>query len=317
MPKRIPGTENFDIKPGFEKRYRALCCGDYEQFMEYSLSFMTRCIRINTLKISIEEGKRRLEAKGWQLKQIPWCKEGFWIEHDTGRRDIGNTDEHALGYIYVQEAASMLPPIALNPQPGETILDMCASPGSKSSQIAAMMKNEGVLVCNDYKGLRAKPLGLNMQRVGATNSIVTLMGGQRMDGNVFDKILVDAPCSGTGTIRKSLKTIRMWNENVVRRLSITQKQLLEQAFSILRPGGELVYSTCTLEPEEDEAVVSYLLDKYPNAKTLPIDIEIKRRDVLTEFEGKKYNPGVRNAMKIWPQDNDTEGFFVCRIRKDE
>lgn len=316
MPRRIPGTEHFDIKPGFEKRYRCLC-NDYENFMEYSLSFMRRCVRVNTLKISIDECKKRLNEKGWGLVQIPWCKEGFWIEHDEGRRDIGNTEEHALGYIYVQEAASMLPPIALDPKPGELVLDMCASPGSKSSQMAAMMEGTGLLVCNDYKGLRVMPLAINLQRIGTTNAIVTIMGGQRIKNLLFDKILVDAPCSGTGTIRKSLKTLRMWNENVVKRLASTQKQLIEQAFSLLKPGGVMVYSTCTLEPEEDEGIVSFLLEKYENAKTLPINIDIKRRETMTEFDGKIFHEGVKNALKIWPQDNDTEGFFVCLIQKTQ
>ncbi len=316
MPRIIPGTEDFDIKPGFEKRYRFLCKDNYDEFMKYSLSFVRRSIRVNTLKKTVPEVKKSLEEKGWKLTQIPWCPEGFWIEHDTGRRDIGNTDEHVLGYIYVQEAASMLPPMALMPQPGEKILDMCASPGSKSSQMAAMMRNEGILVSNDYKGLRAKPLGINMQRIGATNAIVTLMDGQRIKENDFDRILVDAPCSGTGTIRTSLKTIRIWNENVVKRISATQKQLIETAFNLLKTGGVMVYSTCSLEPEEDEAIVSFLLEKYPNAKTVPIEMEIKRGELVMEFEGKKYHEGVRNAMRIWPQDNDTEGFFVCKIIKE-
>lgn len=315
MPNKIPGTDDINIKPGFEKRYKALLGKDYDKFLEYSLSFMRRCVRVNTLKINISEVKKSLDKKGWKLTKIPWCKEGFYIEHIKGRRDIGNTQEHVLGYIYVQEAASMIPPIVLYPKPGEVVLDMCASPGSKSSQIAAMMKNKGILVCNDYKGMRIKPLGLNLQRVGATNTLISLMDGKNIKGIEFEKILVDAPCSGTGTIRKSLKTLRIWNENMIKRLSITQKNLIENAFNLLKPGGVMVYSTCTLEPHEDEGVVSFLLDKYENAKTMPINIEIKHRTPILEFEGKKYNPGVKNALRIWPQDNDTEGFFVAKIKK--
>lgn len=317
MTTRIIGSEEVEIKPGFEKRYMALCGDDYGKFIDYSLSFIKRSLRVNTLKIDIDTCKKRLEEKGWILEPIPWCKEGFWLSHTTGRRDIGNTEEHALGYIYIQEAASMLPPIALNPKPGDIVLDMCASPGSKSSQMAAMMNNEGVLVCNDYNGIRAKPLGINMQRIGATNVIVTLIGGQRIKGQRFDKVLVDAPCSGTGTIRTSLKTLRIWNEKSIKHLSTPQKQLLETGFNLLKSGGTLVYSTCSLEPEEDEGVVSFLLEKYPNAKTLPIDIEIKKGKVVTEFEGKTYNEGVKNSLRVWPQDNDTEGFFVCKIMKTE
>ena len=134
-------------------------------------------------------------------------------------------------------------------------------------------------------------------------------------GVEFDKILIDAPCSGTGTIRKSLKTLRIWNENMIKRLAITQKKLIENAFSLLKPGGAMVYSTCTLEPQENEGVVSFLLDKHCNVKTVPIKIRIKKREPITRFEGTEYNPGVKNALRIWPQDNDTEGFFVCKIIK--
>ncbi len=309
-------VDKVKIKPGFEKRYRCLCGDDYDNFIKYSLAFIKRSLRVNTLKITVEEAKMRLNDKGWRLEQIPWCKEGFWIEHDTGRRDIGNTTEHALGYIYVQEAASMIPPMVLEPKPGDTVLDMCASPGSKSSQIAAMMKNTGILVCNDYKGDRAKPLGINLQRVGATNSIVTMSNGQRIKGREFDKILVDAPCSGTGTIRTSLKTLLIWNERSITNLSVPQKQLLDKAFNLLKQGGVLVYSTCSLEPEENEGIVSYLLEKYPNAKTLPITLDIKRGETVTEFEDKTYHEGVKNTLRIWPQDNNTEGFFVAKIQKN-
>ena len=209
------------------------------------------------MKISAKELKKKIE-KNWELKQIPWCKEGFWIKNKhSERRDIGNMIEHSLGYFYVQEAASMIPPIVLEPKPGEIVLDMCASPGSKSSQIAAMMENKGILIANDYKGIRLNPLGINIQKSGLTNCIITLMMGQWFKNIKFDKILVDAPCSGTGTIRKSFKTLRIWNPNMIRRLAGTQKQLTENAFNNLKENGILVYSTCSLEPEENEGVVDF------------------------------------------------------------
>jgi 16S rRNA C967 or C1407 C5-methylase (RsmB/RsmF family) len=157
------------------------------------------------------------------LAQIPWCKEGFWIEHEKGRLDVGNTIEHNLGYYYVQESASMIPPIVLDPKPGEKVLDLCASPGSKASQIAQYMDNKGVLVANDVSGMRLAALGINLQRLGILNCVITQMKGERLKGIEFDKILVDAPCSGTGTIRKSIKTIRMWNPNTIKNIAGQQK----------------------------------------------------------------------------------------------
>ena len=306
--------ESVEFKQKFIERYSKLT--DFEEFKKYSLEFLRRSVRVNTLKISIDECKKRLEEKGWNLKQIPWCNEGYWVEHKEGRRDIGNNIEHALGYIYVQEAASMIPPVVLDPKPNEIILDMCAAPGSKSSQIAQYMENEGILVANDYKGIRIAPLGINLQMCGVRNAIITLMEGRWFKDIKFDRILVDAPCSGTGTIRKSFKTLRIWNPDVVRRLAGQQRQLIETAFNILEEEGILVYSTCSCEPEEDEGIIDYLVDKYDNAKIEKINLEgLKRSKAILEFEGNEYSKEIQNCLRIWPQDNDTEGFFVAKIRK--
>jgi len=304
-----------EFKPKFIERYSKLT--DWEEFKQCSLSFLNRSIRVNTLKIPINELRKKLE-KDWNLEQVPWCKEGLWIEHaKKERRDIGNLIEHSLGYFYTQEAASMIPPVVLEPKPHEIVLDIAASPGSKTTQIAQYMENKGILIANDYTIERMKPLSINLQRCGVSNAIITLMEGQwfKKSGIEFDKILVDAPCSGTGTIRKSLKTIYIWNPDMIRRLSITQKQLIETGFNLLKENGILVYSTCSLEPEENEEVVDFLLKKYENAKLEEIKLNIKKTPAILEFEDKKYSDELNKCLRIWPQDNDTEGFFVAKLRK--
>ncbi|MGM5482549.1 MAG: NOL1/NOP2/sun family putative RNA methylase [Nanobdellota archaeon] len=310
--------ENMQYKEKFRNRYEKLT--HWDKFWEFSMKFLSRSIRVNTLKISVSDLKRRIQDD-WHLEPVKWCPEGFFIDHkgkgDDYRRDVGNLIEHSLGYIFIQEASSMIPPRVLKPKPGEFILDMCASPGSKTTQIAQYMKNEGLLLSNDYKSQRNKALGLNVQRMGVLNALMTLKDGKYFRDFQFDRILVDAPCSGTGTIRKSPKTLKIWNPNMVKRLAITQKDLIENAFNNLKPGGTLVYSTCSLEPEEDEGVISHLLDKYPKAVTEKIELDINRSEPVMEFEGKILNEGVKNCLRIWPQDNDTDGFFVCRIRKEE
>ena len=313
MPTQIPDSEKIEFKEPFIERYSKLT--DFEEFKKYSLSFLRRSIRVNTIKILVSELKKRLE-KNWALEQIPWCREGFYIEHiKKERRDIGNLIEHSLGYFYAQEAASMIPPIVLEPEGNDIVLDMAASPGSKTTQIAALMNNKGILVANDINSARMKPLSLNVQRCGITNCIVTMMYGQRFRGFEFDRILLDAPCSGTGTIRKSLKTLRIWNPLMVQRLSHTQKNLIDTAFSNLKPGGTLVYSTCSNEPEENEAVIDFLISKYDNAKVEDIRINgLNRSKPILEFENNNYNEEIRKCLRIWPQDNDTEGFFVAKIR---
>jgi len=309
----IPHAQQHEFKKGFIERYSQLT--DWEKFRKYNLSFLRRSIRVNTLLSSVKDVKKSIEDKGWKLIPIPWCKEGFWISHPE-RRDVGNLLEHHLGKIYVQEAASMIPPLVLQPKPGDIILDLCAAPGSKTTQMAVMMKNEGLIVANDYKGQRLQSLGINLQRSCLTNVLVTLMHGKRFHNFQFDKILVDAPCSGTGTIRKSLKTIRIWNPRSITKLARQQKQLLENAFKNLKPGGELVYSTCSVEPEENEGVVSYLLNEFEDSETVKVELPgLKLGKPIMKFNGEEYHQGVKYSLRIWPQDNDTEGFFVCKIKK--
>ena len=292
-------------KQKFVERYSGLT--DMDKFIEASLKPLRKTIRVNTLKTTVNEMKNR-----FKLEQIPWCKEGFYIDGTS----IGNTIEHFLGYIYLQGAASMIPALALDPKPEEKVLDMCAAPGSKTSQIAAMMKNRGVIIANDHKLDRIKPLTLNLQRCGVLNAIVTQMEGYWFEGMNFDKVLVDAPCSGVGTIRKSYKSLQMWNPNLVKQMCGIQKRLLITAAELVNPGGNVVYSTCTLEPQENEEVISWLLDKKPDMKVKKIDLPLKRGKPVEEFEGKTYNSEVRKCLRLWPQDNDTEGFFVAKLVKE-
>ncbi|MCA9477961.1 MAG: RsmB/NOP family class I SAM-dependent RNA methyltransferase [Nanoarchaeota archaeon] len=337
--ERIVSADKIEIKPVFEDRYKKILGDRYAEFMEFSMSYLRKCVRVNTLKISIPDLKARLEKKGWVLEQVPWCKEGFFVQghEEMDRFDIGNLPEHALGYFYVQEAASMLPPTVLFSDIKENdadyfkelkVLDLCAAPGSKTTQIAQYMKNEGVLIANDVDISRLRPLTMNLQRIGVKNMLITLNAFQYSKNNgkprnpfgeekeFFDRILVDAPCSGTGTIRRSFKALTMYSPGLIRRLVATQKTLIKHAFNMLKPGGTMVYSTCTQEPAENEAIVSFLLNQFDNAEILPIDLDIKRTPAITEFEDLDIRPETKDCLRIYPQDNDTEGFFVCKIRKN-
>ena len=308
--------DEIEFKPAFIERYSKLT--DWETFKKYSLSFLRRSLRVNTLKISIEEVKERLEKKNWILTPVPWCKEGFFVEHKEGRRDTGNTVEHQLGYFYIQEAASMIPPIVLNPRPSDLVLDVASSPGSKTSQMAQMMKNEGLIIANDASSIRMMPLCSNLTRLGILNTITTVKVGQQFSKyhETFDKILLDAPCSGTGTIRKSVKTIRMWNPRVLKGITNVQKELIKSSFKALKKGGTLVYSTCSLEPEENEGIISWFLEQEKDVEVESFSLPgLKQGKAITEFEGEVYNSEVKKTCRLWPQDNDTEGFFIAKLRK--
>jgi 16S rRNA C967 or C1407 C5-methylase (RsmB/RsmF family) len=173
------------------------------------------------------------------------------------------------------------------------------------------------LIANDVQADRLKPLGVNLQKLGVSCAVMTKMDGSAFGrkGIMFDKILVDAPCSGTGTIRKSLKTLQMWNPHLVKKLSKVQYNLASNAFKVLKPGGTMVYSTCTLEPEENEAVVTRLLRTFDDAELLDIELDIKRSPAVVQFDGLEIDAECAKCLRIYPQDNDSEGFFVAKIRK--
>jgi NOL1/NOP2/sun family putative RNA methylase len=271
------------------------------------------------LDISAKEILSRLKEYGWEIERIPFYKYGFWVKGE--RRDIGNIIEFQLGYYYPQEAASMIPVIALDPKKDDLVLDLAAAPGSKTTQIAMHMENEGLIIANDASIDRIKALGENLQRQGILNTIVTMMDGRKINklNLKFDKILLDAPCSGTGAIRKSYKTVQMFNEDTINRLSRLQKQLILSAFDLLKDNGTLIYSTCSIEPFENEFVIDYLLKKRENAKIEKINIpNLKRSEIISEYKGFKleHEEEIKKTIRIWPWDNDTEGFYIAKIRKE-
>ena len=297
-----------EFKEKFLQKYSSLT--NIDKFVEFSLKDLCKSIRVNTLKISVKELKERM--KDYELRQVPWCKEGFFIK--GMRTDLGNLKEHQLGFFYIQETASMIPPVVLNPRKGDVVFDACASPGSKTTQMASMMCNKGIIVANDVKDDRIRALSTNLQRCGVSNTVLTKSWAESVTTN-FDKILLDAPCSGTGTIRKSLKTIRIWNPNMYRKLAGVQKGLITHCFDILNENGTMIYSTCSISPEENEEVVDVLLQKYDNAKLEKINLDIKKSSVVLESNGKILSNEIKKCLRIWPQDNDTSGFFVAKIKK--
>ncbi len=311
----------FKPKPLFVERMKKLI-PDWERFFELSYTPTPDSIRCNTLKISPENLKKRLENYGWKIKQ-PFSKfpEIMIIENRLGPGEIGTTKEHLLGYYYVQEISSMLPIIALRPKEGDLLLDLCASPGSKTTQAAAMMENRGTIIANDKEMKRIVILSSNLEKCGVMNTIVTRMDGvhlceklQKKSNLKFDKILIDASCSGEGTLRKSIKTFQMWNIKMIEKLARLQKKLAASALGVLKSGGEMVYSTCTLTPEENEGVIDFLIKNF-DVEIIDINLGLKTRQGILEWGGKKFDKQVSKCHRLYPQDNDTDGFFVCKLRK--
>lgn len=291
---------------------------DIELFLESCGRPLPEGFRVNTIKSSEENILARLRRKGFVFEKIPWARYGYVIR---GGGELGKTLEHMLGLIYLQGPVSMAPVEVLDPKPGEVVLDLCAAPGSKSTQIAQLLENRGVLVANDVSHERIKALSSNLQRFGVINCVVTLTDGRKYPKfakDFFDKILVDAPCSSLGIIGKDWGIARTWSSGIVRRLNKIQYQLLEAGFDCLKPEGVLIYSTCTLTVEENELVVNELLERRRNAQLKEINLtSLKFRRGITDWRGRRLNPDLEKTIRIMPYDNWAEGFFIAKIVKED
>jgi NOL1/NOP2/sun family putative RNA methylase len=282
--------------------------------MEYIKKPLPQSLRINTLKADRSNILSLLA--NLRVRRLPFYHHGFLVD---GKHSLGNHLAHRLGLIYVMEVASMLPVIVLEPQPGEVVMDLCAAPGSKTTQIAQLMDNQGLLVANEISRKRMKGLIHNVKRCGLMNEVVVSINGHkahRIFSDYFDRILVDAPCSAEGTIRRSKAVLYHWGISNIQRMSRLQIGLATSAFRALRPGGTMVYSTCTIAPEENEKVISYLLEKYPEAELLPIKLDrFQARPGITRWQGISFDRRMENCVRILPQDNDTAPFFIARLTK--
>lgn len=306
-----------ELKEEFISRSRELLGSDADDYFKILEVPLTDSFRVNTLKTTINGLKKRLEKQGWKLRNVPWCKEGFWV--DEGPFKIGNTLEHFLGYYYAQEPASMIPPLLMDLRPDLKVLDMAASPGSKTGQIAGLIDDEGLIMANDVRIDRVSILKFNMQRIGTRSIMITRRNGSsfRRMKNFFNRVLVDAPCSGEGVIRKNPYVAKQWNHHNFNKFAKVQKELIMAGYEALKPGGIMVYSTCSLAPEENEEVVNHLLEQTDAVLESTKLKGLKARPGVTEWQGHKLNEEVSKCSRIYPQDNDTEGFFACKIRKGD
>jgi NOL1/NOP2/sun family putative RNA methylase len=307
----------YEIKKEFEERHKLILGNDYDKFREALFKQLPASFRVNTLKVDREEMLRRFKEYGWNVKEVPFYKDGFVFE---GKKPVvlGNTLEHFLGYIYIQEAASMIPPVALQPEEDDVILDMAAAPGSKTTQMAQMISNKSVIVANEKLLSRVASLRANLQRCGVENTIVTCMDARafKNTGLKFDKILLDAPCSGTGAIMKSPQTLKTWSLNTSKGLGNVQKQMMLSAIECLKENGTLVYSTCSLEPEENEENVDWLIKKF-GFKVEEIKLHgFKSIGGIASWEKNEFDKQVEKCLRIYPQYNNTEGFFVAKLKKE-
>lgn len=301
---------------------------DLPLLKEYSLKPLRKAKRVNTLKSTIKEFEQWAKESGWQLSQVPWCAEGFWIEREDRELPLGKDLLHLLGHTYIQEPASMLPVTLLDPQPGEAILDMSAAPGSKTTQIAARMGNRGVIVANDVQDKRLWALASNLQRCGVVNTVVLQKVGQWYAKHMserFDRVLVDAPCTAQGTCRKDSDALKYCGQENIDKMARLQIQLLEAAIHATKVGGRIVYSTCTLTWEENEMVIAHILNKFSDqvsAQNVGLGdfsaAAIENSEIVQKYLLGNSQLATRSsfhALRLWPQTFDSEGFFACVLTK--
>jgi NOL1/NOP2/sun family putative RNA methylase len=274
-------------------------------------------VRINPLAGDPTETVTKITDLGWRGTAVSWCDNGYSI--DEGFMQLRDSQLIDDGQIYIQNEASWLPVVLLDPKPGMDVLDICAAPGGKTSHIAALMKNQGHLVANDNSRPRLIKLQQNLTRL-RVSADYTLHDASRLSralgSQLFDAVLLDAPCSGEGLINLDRpKTLESWSVAHIKRLSTLQKQLIREAWNVLKPGGRLVYSTCTMAPEEDEAIVNYLLKYNDNATIQEIDLSVPGALPGLAYWGERtFHPRLSRAMRLIP-NSGREAFFVCVIEK--
>lgn len=304
----------------FLERLKKIIPAEYyeEVLCSFSRERLT-AFRMNRPGLKSQEVSAALRAAGLETEPVPGYESGFVLRKGD-RRSLQETNLYQEGLLYIQGISSMLVPLVLNPLPGESVLDLAAAPGSKAGQIALMMQGKGKLTVNDSSRKRFFKLKANIEQTGLRNIKLSLVPGEKLgrkSPEVYDRVLLDAPCSSEGRFYTGdPASFRYWKPQKVREMVRKQKRLLMAAFSSLKPGGVLVYSTCTFSPEENEGVVDWGLRKFGSAALPePVDLPaVNAIEGLTQWGRYRFEEGLRLARRILPAGG-MEAFFICRIRK--
>lgn len=301
----------FSLPPEYEKRMRTMLGAEFPAFLKSCQSKRLRGLRVNTLKISPEEFEA---VSPFPVKRIPWVDNGFFYSEEVFP---AQHPYYAAGLYYLQEPSAMTPASRLPVKEGDRILDLCAAPGGKATELAAKLHGTGLLVANDISSSRAKALLRNLELFGVRNMAVTNESPDRLAAafpGFFDKILVDAPCSGEGMFRKSPDAAEAWSPEKVMSCARTQGEILAHARAMLRPGGMLLYSTCTFSPEENEHQIAAFLQRFSDMKLIPMKTWSGFSCGRSDWADG--NPELEKCIRIWPHKMDGEGHFLALMQKE-
>lgn len=300
------------LPEAFTNRMQKMLKEEYPDFLQSYNETRNQALRLNPLK---GDSGRFLDVSSFHLTPVPFAENGYYYEEEDRP---GKHPYHEAGVYYIQEASAMLPAQLLDAKPGERVLDLCAAPGGKSTQIGAAMGGEGILICNEIHPARAKILSENIERMGITNAIVVNHSPDVLAQHFpayFDRILVDAPCSGEGMFRKNEEACSEWSPENVTMCAERQDEILDYAAQMLAVGGRLVYSTCTFAPEEDEGSVSRFLKRHPEFSVVPVEYRDGMEAGHPEWvEGAA--DGVEHTIRLWPHKLKGEGHFAAVLRKE-
>ncbi|HHP51624.1 MAG TPA: hypothetical protein ENM97_07780 [Moorella mulderi] len=302
-----------NLPEGFQSRIKTLLPGEAEDFLRALAGEEAAGLRVNTLKISPEGFRAR---SPFPLEPVPWCPEGFIVKDRSARPALH--PYHFAGLYYLQDPSAMLAGVILNPQPGEWVLDLCAAPGGKATHLAARMKNQGVLVANDPHPRRVTVLARNLERLGIICSVVLQENPSRLNqkfAGLFDRVLVDAPCSGEATLALDPEARRRWSLSYIKKMARLQKEILKEAAELLRPGGLLLYSTCTFSPEENEEVIEAFLKSHPQFHLVEINSWPRTERGRPEWVSR-FTPELRRTLRLWPHKGPGRGHFYALIKKE-
>ena len=316
---KAPQDNPQDIPKAFLDRMAVLLGEEFDDFL-FSLNQPASLgIRVNTLKISPQAF---IDISPYKLSPVPWCPSGFTIDTsnmEEGFIPPGKHPYHNVGLFYLQEPSAMIAGEILSPQPGEKVLDLAAAPGGKSTHLAALMKNTGLLIANEIHPKRVWDLAENLERCGVTNSVVTNESPHRLAEHFkdfFDRVMLDAPCSGEGMFRKNMNARKEWEPGSPQSCAVRQTAMLEQASRMVKPGGCIAYTTCTFSPEENEGVVARFLEDHPEFDLKIIDQVPGVIPSKPEWIGLSKDHKISRTMHIWPHRSSGEGHFIALLIKD-
>ena len=293
----------------------------YDSLVDDPAAFHAACdrplpsvVRVNDIKATPDRVRQAFEEAGVEFEAIGWHDGLFRLGEGESP---GNSWPFVHGWVYGQEEVSAVPALALDPRSGERVLDCCAAPGSKTTQVAARMDDRGLLVGNDNDLGRLSALRSNAERCGVTNLVVTRQDARNFSlkpfsGEPFDRALVDAPCSCEGTVRKNPDAVESWSLDHVEGVAGVQKGLLGRSIEVTRPGGTVVYSTCTFAPEENEAVLQHAIETH-DCRLVEFDIPLQSSPGVTEWKDETFDSSMQRAKRIYPHHNDTGGFFCAKL----